>query len=182
VSSVHEHLVRRSTFRLQCSCSACAQLLAADGADYVRVPRRITKLDSLRMSETEWEALGIPIRLAFFVKRSAQGDQEEGVRAIYPSPAGPTVAGVPVEAWAAIASANPILQDLQTDVEALLVHRLRSPPESYVAPIDECYRLVGLLRAEPRGFSGSDSLRVVDQFLQQLAERAESPLGSVSHA
>jgi hypothetical protein len=54
---------------------------------------------------------------------------------------------------------NPILSHLQPDIEALLVNRVGhahewSRAEYYIAPIDECYRLVGLIRANWKGLSG----------------------------
>ena len=52
-----------------------------------------------------------------------------------------------------------MLRHLQSDVEALLVNRIDrreqgSPAEYYIAPIDECYQLVGLIRANWKGLSG----------------------------
>ena len=66
---------------------------------------------------------------------------------------------------------NPALQEMEPDVEALLVNRIGhargfSDPEYYIVPIDECFKLVGLirtrwqgLRAEPKsgGRSASSS-------------------------
>ncbi len=53
-----------------------------------------------------------------------------------------------------IADANPELQNLAPDVEALLVNRVGATREYFIAPIDECYRLVGLIRMHWRGLSG----------------------------
>src|SRR3981081_695799 len=48
---------------------------------------------------------------------------------------------------------------MEADVEALLVNRVGhvsgfAAPEYYLLPIDECYKLVGLIRANWRGVSG----------------------------
>jgi hypothetical protein len=43
---------------------------------------------------------------------------------------------------------------MEPDVEALLVNRVGSTHEYFLVPIDECYRLVGLIRANWRGLSG----------------------------
>jgi len=43
---------------------------------------------------------------------------------------------------------------MRPDVEALLVNRVGSTREYFVVPIDECYRLVGLIRIHWRGLSG----------------------------
>ena len=37
---------------------------------------------------------------------------------------------------------------LESDAEALIVNRIAEPPEYAIAPIDECYRLVGLIKVE----------------------------------
>ena len=57
--------------------------------------------------------------------------------------------------------ANPVLESLEPDVEALLVNRVghareASAAEYYIAPIDACYQLVGLIRVHWRGLSGGD--------------------------
>jgi hypothetical protein len=77
------------------------------------------------------------------------------VIAFYPSPAGATESLLPLETWSEIAAANPLLQEMEADVEALLVNRIGhvrgfAAAEYYVLPIDECYKLVGLIRAARR--------------------------------
>jgi hypothetical protein len=47
----------------------------------------------------------------------------------------------------------PVLGTLEPDVEALLVNRVGGQA-CFRVPIDECYRLVGLIRAHWRGLSG----------------------------
>ena len=54
---------------------------------------------------------------------------------------------------------NPVLHRLQPDIEALLVNRVghahgMSRAEYYIAPLDECYKLVGLIRMHWKGLSG----------------------------
>ena len=43
---------------------------------------------------------------------------------------------------------------MQPDVEALLVNRVGAKREYFLAPIDECYKLAGLIRIHWRGLSG----------------------------
>ncbi len=43
---------------------------------------------------------------------------------------------------------------MRPDVEALLVNRVGSTRQYFLVPIDECYRLVGLIRLHWRGLSG----------------------------
>ena len=46
-------------------------------------------------------------------------------------------------------------------------------PEYYLAPIDQCYRLVGLIRAHWRGLSGGTEVwREIAQFFDELKARA----------
>jgi hypothetical protein len=111
------------------------------------------------MSNAQWDALGIPINLAFFVNSTPHGR----VVAYYPSPAGATESALDLEAWEDIG--------LAADVEALLVNR--SVPEYFVAPIDQCYRLVGLIRTQWKGLSGGTQVWVaIADFFNELRRRA----------
>ncbi len=58
------------------------------------------------------------------------------------------------ESWQEIAAENEILQKMESDVEALLVNRVGDKREYFIAPIDECYKLVGIIRSNWRGLSG----------------------------
>ncbi len=147
----HPHLVELASRRLACACDACAVLFAGPGAGkYRRIPRRARFLSDFRLTDTAWQALGLPINLAFFLHSSAAGR----VVALYPSPAGATEAPVPPEGWQMLVEDNPVLRDFEPDVEALLVNRVGEARECYRAGIDACYRLVGLLRTHWRGLSG----------------------------
>ena len=73
------------------------------------------------LSDRQWEALMIPIDLAFFLYSSAAGQMV----AVYPSPAGPTESLLHLDAWDDIARDHPRLRALEPDVEALLVNRVR---------------------------------------------------------
>jgi hypothetical protein len=118
----------------------------------------------------------IPINMAFFIKSELAGK----VVALYPSPAGPTESLLALESWGDIVKANPILKEMETDVEALLVNRVGSArgfliDEYYLVPIDECYKLVGLIRAHWRGLSGGPEVwEEVAAFFASLRQRAVS--------
>ena len=59
------------------------------------------------------------------------------------------------------------------DVEALIVNRIAEPNQFAIAPIDECYRLVGAVKASWEGISGGDAVeRVVPAFFEELRQRA----------
>ncbi len=167
----HPHLVHVPEGRLLCACGACALLLGygAEGR-YRVVPDRAGRLD-FRMSDAQWDALGVPVDLAFFHWSTRLGKQ----LGFYPSPLGATACLLPLEAWAEIASANPVVKTLEPDVEALLVNRTHGRREVYLVPIDACYHLVGLIRARWRGFSGHEAWEAVDQFLGDLRSRSEAP-------
>ena len=68
---------------------------------------------------------------------------------------------------------------MRPDVEALLVKRLSrgdgsGSPEYYLAPIDECYKLVGLFAPTGTGFPAARrSGRPWRDFFAQLREKAE---------
>ena len=58
-------------------------------------------------------------------------------------------------------------------MEALLVRRGISRRESFIVPIDEGYRLVGILRREWRGFTGGDGVqKALDDFFAELLARS----------
>ena len=59
--------------------------------------------------------------------------------AMYPSPAGATESLLPLTAWTTLVADNPVLGQLEPDVEALLVNRVGESREYFLAPIDACY-------------------------------------------
>jgi hypothetical protein len=101
------------------------------------------------------------------------------VMALYPSPAGATESLLPLDAWQEIAADHPAVRAMQPDVEALLVNRLGlsrgfSNPEYYIVPIDECFKLVGLIRGHWRGLSGgTDVWQQMAQFFADLKRKAQ---------
>jgi Family of unknown function (DUF5947) len=174
--SEHPHLMELPQRRLLCACAACA-LLFSDRSDakFKLVPRNVRRFSDFRMTDAEWDGLLIPINLAFFVRSSL----DSRVSAMYPSPAGATESLLPLETWSSIVEANPVLTQLQPDVEALLVNRVgharnASAAEYYSAPIDECYRLVGLIRIHWHGLSGGEEVwREIGKFFAELRSKAE---------
>ena len=164
----HQHLIDPATRRLVCSCEACSLLFYESGATkYKRVPRTARLLRDVHISDGQWDSLMIPIGLAFFVESSA----EKRVLALYPSPAGSTESLLSMEAWTDIVNENPSLSKMQSDVEALLVNRLEHDAEYYLAPIDKCYELVGLIRGNWRGFTGGTEVWVkIRKFFEEMKQ------------
>ena len=170
IAAQHQHLVDPTAHRLACACEPCAMLFSnQSGAKYRRVPRRLRYLSDFRLNETQWAGLMLPINLAFFVKSSSAGK----ILAFYPSPAGPTESLLDFDSWSEIVCDNPVLNEMETDVEALLVNRIGEAREYYLAPIDECYKLIGLIRRQWRGFSGGAEVWAeIGQFFTGLKERS----------
>lgn len=179
----HAHLVELTTRRLVCVCDACAILFSGEGAgNYRRVPARSRLLTNFRLPDAAWQTLGLPINLAFFLHRTTVGR----VVAFYPSPAGATEALVPTDAWQALIEDNPVLRELEPDVEALLANRLGSDPEYFRVGIDACYKLVGLVRTHWRGLSGGTAVwQEMERFFTALKEHTApqaSGNGELFHA
>ena len=178
--SEHPHLIELASRQLVCACAPCALLFdSQEEAKYKRVSGRIQMLPNFAISDAQWESLVIPINLAFFFHSSI----ENRTIALYPSPAGAVESMLPLETWMTIVENNPMLTRMQSDIEALLVNRIDRPgthdsAQYYIAPIDQCYRLVGLIRAHWKGLSGGAEVwEDLDHFLTDLRSRAEVNAG-----
>ena len=149
VGGTHRHVVETERQELLCACTPCSLLFERDGAArgrYRLVPDRRVRLDAEELPG----GLDVPVGLAYFVKSTAEGR----VVARYPSPMGATHWELDVATWATLEARLPPLRELRPDVEALLVNTVRGAGECWIVPIDDCYRLVALLRREWRGLSG----------------------------
>ena len=167
----HRHLVDLHDRRLLCACRACALLFdsqAAGGGHLRLLPTRRRRLDGFVLDDAAWDRLRIPVDMAFFFHSTAA----ERVSAFYPSPAGPTESLLELEAWRDLEVANPVLADMEPDVEALLVSRARDMREHWLVPIDDCYELVGLIRTRWRGFGGGEEVWAgIRSFFDDLSTR-----------
>jgi len=171
----HEHLVEPASRKLICACEACAILFdGQSGTKYKRVPRRVQLLADFQLTDAQWNGLMVPIDMAFFFKSTPHGK----VIALYPSPAGPTESLLSLETWDDIEQHNPILKTMEADVTALLVNRVGHnrgsvAAEYYLVRVDECYKLVGLIRTHWRGLSGGTEVwREIGAFFNALKRRA----------
>lgn len=168
----HRHLLSLSDRQLLCACRACAILFdssAAAGGERRLVPTRYRYLTDFSMSDMQWESLRLPVHMVFF----AHNTPAERVVAIYPSPAGPTESLLTLEAWQDLERDNPVLKEMEPDVEAILINRVRENREYFLVPIDECYKLVGLIRASWKGLGGGpDVQQQIDHFFASLKVRA----------
>jgi hypothetical protein len=166
----HSHLLEPTKRQLVCACEACALLFSGGaGTKYRRVPRRVRFLKDFQLSDPQWDGLMIPIQLAFFFHSTPAAK----VIAMYPSPAGATESLLALEAWDEVVGENAVLKSMESDVEALLVNRVGDKKEYYIAPIDSCYELVGLIRSRWHGFSGGQEVwQAIEDFFTKLKRRA----------
>lgn len=135
---------------------------------YRLIPDRRLYLSDFEMSRAQWESLRIPVDMAYFFYSSA-ADQ---VVAYYPSPMGPAESMLRPGTWEALEARNPVLAEMAPDVEALLVNRVQGASDYFLVPIDDCYRLVALLRMKWRGFSGGEEVwQEIGRFFTALRER-----------
>jgi len=171
LSEEHPHLLQVSNQEVLCACEACAVLFGhrSEHRRFLRIPRDARRLVGFTMSDAEWSALRLPIDLAFFVRRSS----EDHPTAYYPSPAGYTESLLDLETWTDLVRRNAELAGIAPDVEALLVNRTHGRRDYLIAPIDQCYKLAGLIRRHWRGFSGGDQVRhEIARFFDALDTRA----------
>lgn len=157
IAPEHRHLVDLSKAQLLCACRACTILFdrsASGGGHFQLVPEERYLVRDFKLPESAWDALGLPVDLAFFFTSTPA----KRVVAFYPSPAGATESLLPLPAWTDLCTANPILSELRPDVEALLVNRAGGAGDHLLVPIDQCYALVGLIRSRWRGIGGGDEV------------------------
>jgi hypothetical protein len=181
----HQHLLDLASRQLQCACDACALLFSSQSEQkFRRVPKRARFLPDFQLNDDTWDSLLIPVGMAFFFHNSQAGK----VTALYPSPAGVIESLLTLESWAEIVEQNPVLNELEADVEALLVNRVKgvgglggaatSQGEYYLVSIDRCYELAGLIRTRWRGLSGGQEVwEEIAQFFTRLKSQAVGAVG-----
>jgi hypothetical protein len=183
----HQHVVNLESRALMCTCRGCYLLFDVEGAEqkYKAVPDRYLSFPEFTLGPGQWDELEIPVGLAFLFRNSVQNR----IVAFYPGPAGATESELSLAAWESVVTANPQLDVLERDVEALLIrapdHSRGQSSSEYtcnVVPIDACYELVGRLRQVWRGFDGgSDAHAAMDEFFAMVSARSR-PAPSVDEA
>ena len=168
LSSDHRHLLELDERRILCTCEPC--LAVQSGlANYCPVSTRTLWLDDFVFPDELWAAFQLPIGLAFFMRSTGTNT----VVALYPSPAGATESELHLESWTKLVELNPILLDLEADAEALVVNRITEPAQHAIVPIDECYRLVGLIKSTWQGISGGNAIEdAVPRFFDYVRNKA----------
>jgi hypothetical protein len=164
IADDHRHLLNLHERQIVCVCESCWAMRSGD-ADLRPVGSRTVWLEGFELPDDVWADFRIPIGLAFFMFSSVT----ECVVALYPSPAGATESELHFESWSRLVALNPVLDELEPDGEALIVNRMSDPPAYAIAPIDRCYMLVGLIKANWRGISGGPGVdEAVERFFEEL--------------
>jgi Family of unknown function (DUF5947) len=164
----HRHLLHLVERRIVCSCEACWAMRSGEG-DYRPTGSRTVWLPDLNVPDELWASFQIPIGLAFFMRSTVTGC----VVAMYPSPAGATESELHFDAWARMCELNPVLADMESDIEGLIVNRLSEPAVYAIAPIDRCYALTGAIKATWEGISGGTGVNhAVTRFFDELRVEA----------
>jgi hypothetical protein len=177
IAADHRHLLELSRHTLVCVCQPCSILFGdpgAGGGKYRLVPWRYLILPDFQMTDEQWDDLLIPVNMVYIFHSTSANR----VMAFYPSPAGAMESQLTLEGWDALVSSNPILNDLEPDVEALLINRVRNRGEDYrehyIVPIDTCYKLVGLIRLKWKGLSGGEEVwKAIAEFFADLRTKSE---------
>jgi Family of unknown function (DUF5947) len=182
IAAEHGHVADLDTSTLMCACRACYLLFTHSGASerrqagqrqgvrgrYRAIPDRYRADPAHPLSVADWDALEIPVGLAFFLRSSG----EDAMTAFYPSPAGATECRLDLQAWDRVAAAHPMMGAAAPDVEAILISR--GPPgtddvECFLVPVDACYELAGRMRLQWRGFDGgAEARQSIASFLDRV--------------
>jgi hypothetical protein len=168
----HRHLLDLEQRQLMCCCTPCKILFdrgAAGGGHFRLIPDRRLEIEDFALDDAGWESLRIPVDMAFFYRDTSA----ERVAAFYPGPMGATESLLELRTWTELEEANPVLRELEPDVEALLVNRARGVRSHWLVPIEDCYELVGLIRVRWKGLTGGREVwEEIEGFFERLGGRA----------
>ena len=171
IAPEHRHLLDLEDRSLRCVCRPCSILFdhrGAGGGHFRLLPDRVRAVTDLALDDALWRSLDIPVDLAFFFHSSAAGR----VVAFYPAPVGATESLLELSDWELLVTGNPVLAELEEDVEALLLDRRDGRRDAWLVPVDRCYELVGTIRSGWRGFGGGEEVWAgIDRFFDDLPTR-----------
>jgi hypothetical protein len=176
IADEHQHVVNVEGRQLMCVCRGCYLLFTDTNAElrFRAVPDRYLSFPQFGLGRAEWQLLQIPVGLAFFFRNSAL----QRTVAFYPGPAGATESELDLSAWEGIRAADPRVDLLADDTEALIVRvpdDETRPPQCHLVPIDACYEFVGRLRTLWHGFDGGQQVReFIDEFFDVVSERGRA--------
>jgi len=163
VPEPHRHVLDLQGGELLCTCRACTLLFSREAAG--RGHYRLVPETRIRLDDVPTDDLGVPVGLVFLVPHD-----DGTATAHYPGPLGATRHEVDPPVWAALRRRCPALADMAPEVQAVLLHTARGADEHWLVPIDDCYRLVAVIRGEWRGLSGGSSVwPAIERFFADLA-------------
>src|SRR5215212_2900569 len=118
IADEHQHVVNVEGRQLMCVCRGCYLLFTDIDADlrYRAIPDRYLAFPGFALDRSHWEALQIPVGLAFFFKNSVL----DRTVAFYPGPAGAAESELDLVAWNDIRHTDPRVDMLAHDTEAVL--------------------------------------------------------------
>jgi len=178
ITPEHSHLIELAARRIMCACRPCYIVFEPSGAaqgKYRVVPDRYYEIADFSIDDSQWDALQVPIGLAFFFNNSL----EQKILAFYPSPAGATESQLPLDTWGEIAEKFPVISTLVPDVEAVLIQRNRDVSRAFIIPIDAAYELVGVIRTSWKGFDGGpDAHAKIEAYFDRVRERSRGRVTS----
>jgi hypothetical protein len=165
VPAEHRHVLDEHSGALLCACRACSLLFereAAAAGHYRLIPAGRT-----RVTGVPTDLLDVPVGLAFFIKHD-----DGRVHAHYPSPLGTTEHAIDAATWAEVERQVPALTAMRPRVQALLMRttgRGGAGEQQWILPVDDCYRLVAVIRTNWTGMAGGPTLwREVARFFADL--------------
>jgi hypothetical protein len=105
IADEHQHVVNLEGRQLMCVCRGCYLLFTDTEAElrFRAIPDRYLSFPDFALDRRQWEALQIPVGLAFFFRNSALGRTV----AFYPGPAGATESELDLQAWTDIRHRRP---------------------------------------------------------------------------
>ena len=176
IDAPHVYVINIVTHTLISVCPPCYLLFTLEGAaqgKYKAVPQRRIYLPDLALTQTQWEALQIPVGIAFFHRNTSQSC----ITSCYPGPEGATQSLVRLETWDALEEANPILEKLVPDVESLVIHHPQDHQRSEggIVPIDVSDELMKYLKQQWRGLDGGEEAwKTIHTFVTDMRTRSET--------
>ena len=185
----HGHVADVVDHRLLCVCRPCYLLFSPQGAGggrYRGVGEDVRRVGDLLLDDARWDSLRVPVDLVFFFRQTLRDVDSSGhdpgssgraaadhLLAFYPGPGGATESELDLATWDDISRANPVLDELEHDVEAVLMRRHDDSYSCYLVPIDVCYELVGVVRSRWTGLGGGPEVwREIEAFFGGLDDRA----------
>ena len=174
VGPEHNHLVDLERRTLMCACRLCWLLFAPEGAGgghYKAVPERYVAFPDLELSHGEWDALQIPVSVAFFFLNSSI----DRVAAFYPGPPAQRNHSCRWTRGTSSRWRTPSWPRSSRTSRRSWCGPTRGAPstECFLVPIDACYELVGRLRTLWRGFDGGrEANEALEEFFAGIRARA----------